>query len=155
MGRRIEGVEKKRMEQEKRERRFNIVLRGVEVEGRKVKDVVAGVLKRMVDLDKGIQIREAFKIGNGEKGNVILVKLNSMDDKRVILERKNKLKGTSVYVDEDLTKIERDRQRVIRVWAKNGREKEQIVRIGFSKAWVDGKEYVWDEKRGMVGRKNI
>lgn len=81
--------------------------------------------------------------------------MNSMDDKRVILKRKNKLKGTSVYVDVDLTKIERDRQRAIRMWAKNGREKEQIVRVGFSKAWVDGKEYIWDEKRGMVGRKNI
>lgn len=110
-------------------------------------------MKRMGDLDKEIQIREAFKIGNGEKENVILVKLNSMDDKRVILERKNKLKGTSVYVDEDLTKIERDKQRAIRVWAKNGREKGQFEKVGFSKAWVEGKEYVWDEKRGMVERK--
>lgn len=113
-------------------------------------------MKRMGDLDKEIQIREAFKIGNGEKGNVILVKLNSMDDKRVILERKNKLKGTSVYVDEDLTKIERDKQRAIRVWAKNGREKGQFGKLGYSKAWVDGKEYgmkrkVWSKGKFFKG----
>lgn len=84
MRKKIKGLKKKKMEQERRERRFNVVIRGIEIEGGKVRDTVSGVLKRMEDLEKSIQIREVFKIRNGENENIILVKLNNMDDKRMI-----------------------------------------------------------------------
>lgn len=46
---------------------------------------------------------------------MIIVKLNSMDDKKAIMEKKNKLKGTRVYVDDDLTKSQRERQSEVRI----------------------------------------
>lgn len=41
------------------------------------------------------------------------------------MEKKNKLKGTRVYVDDDLTKSERERQSEVRIWVRRERERER------------------------------
>jgi len=56
-----------------------------------------------------------------------------MDEKRMIMEKKNKLKGTTIYVDDDLTKNERERQSAMRVWAKSEREKGMSVKVGIGR----------------------
>ncbi|KYN38116.1 hypothetical protein ALC56_07516 [Trachymyrmex septentrionalis] len=157
---RVEEIEKRRDDQERRDRRLNVVMRGVEVEGGNMKDAAVGVLKKLGGLDKEIKIREVYKIGNrmndrmNDRTNesVLLVKLNSLDDKKEIMIRRNKLTGTKIYVDDDLTKDERERQKEIRFWAKREKERGRRVKVGFGKAWMNGKEYVWSEERKKGGK---
>lgn len=49
---------------------------------------------------ENIKIKEAirFKI----KENIILVKFNNWEDKEKVITVKNKLKGTKIYIDDDL-----------------------------------------------------
>lgn len=158
---RVEEIEKRRDDQERRDRRLNVVMRGVEVEGGNMKDAAVGVLKKLGGLDKEIKIREVYKIGNrmndrmNDRTNesVLLVKLNSLDDKKEIMIRRNKLTGTKIYVDDDLTKDERERQKEIRLWAKREKERGRRVKVGFGKAWMNGKEYVWSEERKCMNEK--
>jgi len=151
----IEDSEKRRRDQESRERRLNIVVRGEKIEGGKVIDAVRSVLERMGMKDKGIKVKEAFKLKSREDDSLILVKLYSMDEKRMIMENKFKLKGTNVFVDDDMTKSERDRQSAMRMWAKIERAKGMNVKIGFGRAWMNGREYVWNEERKCMNEKNF
>jgi len=151
----IEDSEKRRRDQESRERRLNIVVRGEKIEGGKVIDAVRSVWERMGMKDKGIKVKEAFKLKSREDDSLILVKLYSMDEKRMIMENKFKLKGTNVFVDDDMTKSERDRQRAMRMWAKIERAKGMNVKIGFGRAWMNGREYVWNDERKCMKEKNF
>ncbi|XP_018343269.1 PREDICTED: uncharacterized protein LOC108749206 [Trachymyrmex septentrionalis] len=72
----------------------------------------------------------------------------NLDDKKEIMIRRNKLTGTKIYVDDDLTKDERERQKEIRFWAKREKERGRRVKVGFGKAWMNGlkrkDEDFWD-----------
>ncbi|XP_018352130.1 PREDICTED: DEAD-box ATP-dependent RNA helicase 42-like [Trachymyrmex septentrionalis] len=72
----------------------------------------------------------------------------NLDDKKEIMIRRNKLTGTKIYVDDDLTKDERERQKEIRLWAKREKERGRRVKVGFGKAWMNGlkrkDEDFWD-----------
>lgn len=155
MWKRMQELEKGRKQQERRERRFNVVIRGAEVEGRNVRDVALGVLNKMGELDKHIKIREAYKIGNRGKESAIIVKLKNLDDKKAIMGKKNNLRGMRVYVDDDLSRSERERQSEVRMWAKREREKGENVKVGLGKAWKNGKEFVWNEERKSMNEKGF
>ena len=149
----IQDSEKRTQEQERRERSLNIVVRGEKVEGRRVMDAVTKVFEKIGVKDRGIKVKDVFKLRSREDDSLILVKLYSMDEKRMIMEKKNKLKGTTIYVDDDLTKNERERQSAMRVWAKSEREKGMSVKVGIGRAWMNGREYVWNEERKCMNEK--
>ncbi|KYM93668.1 hypothetical protein ALC62_15727 [Cyphomyrmex costatus] len=151
----LEESEKRRLDKERRERRMNFVVRGEKVGERRVTDAVNGVFEKMGVKDKGIKVKEAFQLKSREGDSVILVKLSSVDEKRMVMENKNKLRGTNVFVDDDMTKSERDRQSAMRKWAKIEREKGMNVKIGFGRAWMNEKEYEWNEERKWMNEKNF
>ncbi|KYN50592.1 hypothetical protein ALC57_10669 [Trachymyrmex cornetzi] len=146
-------MEKKNSDQERRERRLNIVIKGVEVKGGSVREMVGSVFEKIGLNESEINVKDAFMIRGKERESMIMVKLNSMYDKRRIMEKKGKLRGSRVYVDDDMTKSERDRQREIRRWAKNERDKGKSVKVGFGRGWLNGKEYEWKSERGVNEKK--
>lgn len=152
---RVQEMEKKNSEQERRERRLNIVIKGVEVKGGNVREVVGGVFEKIGVNEREINVKDAFMIRGKERESMIVVKLNNMYDKRRIMEKKGELRGSRVYVDDDMTKSERDRQREIRMWAKSERDKGRRVKVGFGRGWLNGKEYEWKSERGCMGEVNF
>lgn len=59
--------------------------------------------------------------------------------------RKRELKR-GIYIDDDLTKMERERQNHFRDKAKEEREKGNDVKIGYEKIFVKDSWYRWNEK---------
>ena len=56
---------------------------------------------------------------------LIRVELRCLKDKIAIMKNKNKLKGTDIYIDDDLTKQERDIQRTLKMRAIEERQRSE------------------------------
>lgn len=147
LGMRIKEVERWREEQRREKRRRNIVIKGMEVIGRDLKEEVRKVMKR---IERGIELeevrREEGRGGGGDGGG----KGESIEQKARVMKGKGKLAGHKERLEDDLTWEER------RIQWKIGRELQRAkwqgrrVRIGYRKAWVDGKLWIWDEEKDRL-----
>lgn len=149
----VEVLERRCEAVEKKEKKKNLIIKGASGKTGNVEEVVKDVFKEMgcVDCEKGIE--DIFEIGKG-KEKAILVKMERYAVKRRVMEKRMNLKGSGIFVDDDLTIKERLRQREIRAWAKSERERGATVKVGYSKAYKNGTEYVWNDECGemKVGR---
>ena len=70
--------------------------------------------------------------------------MKSRDDKIKIMEKKNALKGTRIYINDDLTAEERDIQKVFKSMVINERKNGKKAKLGFKKIYVEGEWVKWD-----------
>lgn len=99
-------------EREKEERRNNIVLKSVRIEGEK--KLIKGALKEWV---KDFLKDKLGIVGNVEhcrlSGKVIIAKLGDEETKKKVMKNKNKLKGSNIFIENNLTWEERNVQEKI------------------------------------------
>ena len=86
----------------------------------------------------------------GEKACVI--ELENDTDKRKIMINKSKLKSLKdlVFIKEDLTKNEKEKQKQIRQFTREEKEKGNEVKIGYNKVIVDGEEWRWNSRTDKI-----
>ena len=82
---------------------------------------------------------------SGELFHGIRVELRCLEDKIAIMKNKNKLQGTDIYIDDDLTKQEREIQRTLRMRAREEREKGNEARVGYQKLMINNNWVNWKE----------
>ena len=84
----------------------------------------------------------ANRIGRKQsnKRRPIKVKFSSLQEKRVVMERKQSLKHTGIYINHNLTKLQEERSKKLREAKKVAirRCQNQEVRIVKGKLCVDG-----------------
>ncbi|EZA53343.1 hypothetical protein X777_06423 [Ooceraea biroi] len=108
----VKGIKKLMLDKEKLERRNNVVIKGMEVSGnetdwlRKVQDFFKNKLKVRCTI---MHIRRS--------GQVLIAKISSEEEKKEIMDNKNRLKGERIFVEHDLTWEERKTQAEIKEWA--------------------------------------
>ena len=100
---RLRRMELRQDKKEREERRNNVVVRGMEIEGEEVEKEVKKLWTRL-GVDEG-GIKEVRRVGRtGKTGNgMVLVKLEGREEKRKVMEARRKLKGRRERVDDDLT----------------------------------------------------
>jgi hypothetical protein len=84
-----------------------------------------------------VNVKEAFKIN---KDKMMLAKIESWEQKNIMLS-KSKLKekkGERMYIDDDLTKEERETQKKLRELAREERDRGKRVKIGYRKIQING-----------------
>lgn len=64
------------------------------------KEEIKNICKE-IGVDIEIEEIRKVKMGREEKGDMLIVKVRSEENKRKILENKRKLKGRSVWIEED------------------------------------------------------
>lgn len=107
MGRRIKEMEMWREEQRREERKKNIVIKEMELDGKNVRESVEEVFGVM---GKGIeQIRRG-----GSRERIVIVKLRTMEQKLKITKGKGKLVDRREILEDDVTWKERRIQWKIR-----------------------------------------
>lgn len=77
-----------------------------------------------------------------------LIELADMEDKKIIMENKSKLrqvKDRSVFINNDLSMGEREIQKQINRKMKEEREKGKTVRRGFNKLTIEGEVWRWNK----------
>lgn len=145
---RVEILEAKIGKIEKRERKNNIVIKGLQTEGTTVKHGVEAFLKNKLQLN--VEINEAREINTGNNRKLIIVKMESWEEKIKIMKEKSKLKGTNQYIEDDLTPEERKIQATLRNMAKNEKEKGNLVKVGHQAITIEGKRWIWDQKKNKL-----
>ena len=116
--------------QEKKDRKNNIAIRGMKVEEIVTRSVVENFVEEV--------LKERSK-------EVIVVELQNREEKAKIWKNKYKLKGSNIFMDDDLTKEERIRQSEIRRAARIERGKGHEVTVGYNRIQIDGKWLTWSE----------
>jgi len=118
------------LDKKKEERKNNIVIKGANPVG-DLSKWVQKFLKEALEVD--------YDLGQVKmSGRVVVVKMGSEEKKREIMQKKNKLSGGNIFIENDLTWEERKIQREISVWAKQQRAKEKRIKIGYGKIRVNG-----------------
>lgn len=141
------------MEREKR--RNNIVVQGLMLEDDGMltpKEPMENFMKKQLEIDVGV--KSAVKLGR----KTYLVELDNANEKMKVMKNKNKLrnyKEGKVYINDDMSKKEREIQGKIRKAAQEEKKKGKKTKIGYQKVFVDDQEWKWceDEERLVLIKK--
>ncbi|KMQ83326.1 hypothetical protein RF55_20333 [Lasius niger] len=105
VSRRLKELEWGMEKREREERKRNIMVRGLRTEGKEARREVEELCKK---LETRVHIEKIRKIkGGAEESELMVVRLGSEEEKREIMGKKRLLKGSEVWVEEDLTWKER------------------------------------------------
>ena len=139
MSRKVREMERKLERKEREDSRENIIIKGLKKGDTSVEERVKemmGELKTEVEI-KGVKI-----VGRREesKGEMVIVKLGSIDQKRRVLERRGE------RIEEDWTWEERKRQWRLGQIADEERRTGRRVWLGYGKIWIKGELWKWEER---------
>lgn len=144
-----------KMEQQDRDkRRNNIIVSGIDLEGINIETLVIELNKLLGDnLGIKINFKSAFKIGP----KTCLAELYSWNDKREVLQNKYKLrkvKDKVIYINDDLTKNEREIQSSIMKRANEEKKAAKQVKVGYQKLIINGTVWKWDKENKKLIESN-
>lgn len=139
-------LEEKEEARERRERRNNITLKGKDLprEG-SPKRMIEQIMRHKLQVE--VDVEDAYWIRREQRGGMLIAKLKSWQQKRKYWQ--TKLKGKKLYIDNDLTKKEREVQKEIAEIAKMKREQGDQVKIGYRKLMVNERTFIWKEEEGL------
>lgn len=129
------------------EKRDNIVIHNLEVSPNEPKNAARQFLKHNMDLD--IDLKEATQMTTANRKKLVLCKLRSWEDKKLVMQSKDKLKNSSFYITHDRTKKQRVSQNMINEMGKEEESKGRQVKVGYLKLTVDGTTKFWREGKGF------
>ncbi|KAJ3621257.1 hypothetical protein MTP99_003410 [Tenebrio molitor] len=142
---RMEMIEEKMEQREKKERKNNVIITGIGAISGNVERGVEEWLEREIGVK--VNVKEAFKIN---KDKMMLAKIENWEQKKNIMLSKSKLKekkGERMYIDGDLTKEERETQKKLRELAREERDRGKRVKIGYRKIQINGDWFRWDKRQ--------
>lgn len=125
---------------QKNERKNNIVIHGLnpESEGINIEDHVRRVIVGRMNLQLNeTDLSDVYRLGKGEKGPVI-VEFRSKAKRTEILKKSASLKGTNIFVSQDLIPEEREKQKILVNYMKDYRKKGRKAIIKGGNLIVDG-----------------
>lgn len=126
------------MDKDRQDRSNNIVVKGVEISETDYKAWGKAFLLNKLGVDAEIEnVRKS--------GSVIVIKLSNREKKIEIMKNKNKLSGTKIYIENDLTYEDRKKQEEISKWVKNKKEIGWNVKAGQGRILFKGLWRKWEE----------
>ncbi|KAJ3646455.1 hypothetical protein Zmor_024043 [Zophobas morio] len=147
MGKRVGEVESQLDRMEREKRRNKVVMMGLDIETGEQKQIIGKVTKFLEEKVKvESKVKSAYKIAE----KVYVVEFENREEKINVMKSKKNLKGSSIYINDDLTKTERKIQNKIKEEATKERNKGKVVRMGYKKLTVDGRNFKWNEEEGRL-----
>lgn len=146
--RKVQSLGRRLEEQERKRRSNNIIIKGLQIDEGKPKEIVKNFLR--TELDINCPIRSTVVIKKFQSGSIIKVELEDITDKELVMKNKSKLKGKKVYIDSDYTPEERKMHMVIRKRANEERIKGNNIKIYYNKLIVNGKYFIWNMENGCL-----
>lgn len=142
---RISKLENKLNRLENKDRRNNIIVKGVKFNEIDLKQEVENFLKKELNLSTKIIEVELIKPKTVE--TFVVAKVGSWQEKMEIMKGKHRLRGTQKYIDDDLSREERKVQLELRNIAKREREKGNEAKVGYKKVFINKERWNWDEDK--------
>lgn len=85
---------------------------------------------------------------------IVVVELKDWETKQRIMSVKSKLGERKIYIEHDLTREEREVQKILRKRAREERREGRKVKVGYRKLVIDETQFVWNKERKMIVEKN-
>lgn len=149
LGKRLTDLEKKLEKEEKDKRMTNIIIKGKVFEEEKlVENVNEFIREKITSKAKAISANK-IKTRDNE---FIVAKIETREQKIEIMKQKWKLRKeeSRIYIDDDLTPVERMVQKNIRKIASQERENKKSVKIGYQKIKIEDKWYRWNFEQSTI-----
>ena len=138
------GHQQRILEYQQRDaRKLNLIISGVkETENEDTTSVIKEIFNVKLSLDESIYPSMVKRIGKKGRNRLILVSTFCLDDKLAVLKKRTKLKGSRIYINDDLTPQQRERRKKLIIMCRNARSdgKKAFVKNGPLTLVVDGKE---------------
>lgn len=141
---RIEKLENRLEEQERERKKCNIIIKGIAGKEIHSQQEIQEWLKTKLEVDT--EVRRVTNLGKPGNRDMVLVELGNYQKKQDIMKNKSRLRGTEIYIENDLTLEERKIAASIRRLAKEERKKGNQVKIGYKRVYVNKKLYTWDNR---------
>lgn len=121
----LENLEWEKERRDREMRRNNRVIKGMDKRGdNRIDQEVKKFIK--VNLKMEIEVRRAFKIQTGRNKSIVVAELKNWEQKKELMIRKRELKA-SIFIGNDLTRMEREMQEQLRDRAK--KEKQSKAKL--------------------------
>lgn len=141
--RRIRVLEEAEERREKALRKNNIAIKGNNWHKDNVEESVKAFVSEK--LDEEVEVKRAWKVERRSGGNIVVAELGNWQQKRKVMVKKKSL-VREIWVEDDLTRKEREIQQRLRERARAEKEKgDQTVRVGYHKIFLRGKWRSWRE----------
>jgi len=127
--REVARIRKWVLEKDREDRKRNIVIKGIRMpkeegsDSKKSSEWVERLIRNKLCVDVNV-------VGCRESGTVLVVRLESEEEKRKVMRNKYRLKGENIFVENDLSWEERNIQVKINKWVKDQKSKGLEVGIG-------------------------
>ncbi|CAH1106132.1 unnamed protein product [Psylliodes chrysocephalus] len=108
-----------------------------------LKDAMENMLEKEIEVIT--QVKTAKKLGE----KTYLVEFEKIEDTDQVNKPKNNKKD-KIFINEDKTKMEREKEKQIRKTAKEEQDKGKIAKIGYNKVTIDGREWKWNYTTGEL-----
>ena len=143
---RLQETEERR---QRKERKNNIVIKSKEFGDRTESDQNEKVKKILQEIESDVEFSKTTFIGKNTMGmGLVRVELNNLEDKIKIMKNKNKLKGQDRYIDDDMTRQEREIQSALRKRAREEKEKGNEAKVGYQKLLINNNWVNWKDLQG-------
>lgn len=143
-------MEQKLEVQEREKRRNNLIITGIKIDTEDknvLKEATENFIKQNLKVEA--KIKTAYKIGESR----CIIEMENLDGKIEVLKNKSKLKqlpGQKVYLNSDLTYMERKIQAQIRERAEKEKLEGKKVIVGYQKLTVNNNLLRWNKKKGAL-----
>lgn len=135
---------------EKEMKRNNIVISGVNIDTKDPK-MLQQDMNNFMERKLGIKIniKAAYKLAT----KVCLLELENNKDKELVMNNKQKLKNIKderIFISNDLTKLEREIQKQIKIRAEKEKKEGKTVKIKYNKLIIENKVWRWNKVEGKL-----
>ncbi|KAK9686975.1 hypothetical protein QE152_g36799 [Popillia japonica] len=113
---------------------------------RSKKEEIKTKVKQFIENELQVKVKTERVTKLGER--TYLMQMESAADKSKVMQNKSKLKGREgdkVFINDDLSKQDRDIQKIIRTRAQQERKDGKRIKIGFRKLYLRDEEWKWDK----------
>lgn len=151
---RLKRLEDAAEKKDRLERKNNIVISGLKSDGDYTQTVMNFMREKLDLVLSPVSVTPLVK-KNENQPTMLLVKLHSYEEKNRIMNKRNVLKGSQVYLNNDMTVLERQKQKKIREMARLERQNSgRKVFVGHLGARIDGVWHEWDFDQNKFVPKN-
>lgn len=140
---------------ERKEKRNNVIIHGMQINKKNIKEEVQSLFKTRMHVDEPIIGVRRIGYPRENFTQTIIVELGSLESKVKLMRQKHTLRGSTIYINDDLTQKERFIQKEITKIAKREEEKGKVVKIGYQKLVINGKSLKWNEQKEKLEEENF
>ncbi|XP_011698659.1 PREDICTED: putative golgin subfamily A member 6-like protein 6 [Wasmannia auropunctata] len=137
-GREVNNLRRKLELMERKERKNKIVIKDLKLEVGREREEIGEFME--MEFEARNDIKNIEIVGKGEK-RIAVVEIIRWERKQAIMDKKSKLKGRKIFVDNDLTEEEKNIQKLIAKRAKIERGKGKKVKVGYRRIMIEDVMY--------------